>query len=95
MKLNGSDATNQPAAIDSKISPHRGSGILVTCEDFLQILNKTTEPLVIFTSEGFFTKIYKYITAYKGFIFFTETLSKLDLGSHVEVIHALSLSTDI
>jgi hypothetical protein len=37
----------------------------------------------------------KYVTAYKGFVFFTESLDKLDFGSNIEVIYAQSLGTDI
>ncbi|MBH8553643.1 hypothetical protein I8751_14935 [Nostocaceae cyanobacterium CENA357] len=85
----------QPTAIGGRIFTERGTGVCVKLEDFLAILSKCEQPLVIFTSEGFFTKIYKYVTAYKGFVFFTESLDKLEFGSNVEIIYAQSLSTDI
>ncbi|TAF07810.1 MAG: hypothetical protein EAZ77_08540 [Nostocales cyanobacterium] len=89
------DATVQPAAISGKIFTHRGTGVCVKLDDFLAIISKSEEPLVIVTSEGFFTKIYKYVTAYKGFVFFTESLDKLDFGGNVEIIYAQSIGTDI
>ncbi|AFZ23699.1 hypothetical protein Cylst_1412 [Cylindrospermum stagnale PCC 7417] len=89
------DAIAQPTAIGGRIFTQRGTGVCVKLEDFLTILSKMEAPLVIVTSEGFFTKIYKYVTAYKGFVFFTESLDKLELGSNIEVIYAQSLGTDI
>ncbi|MEA5618960.1 hypothetical protein VB711_14080 [Cronbergia sp. UHCC 0137] len=89
------DAIAQPAAIGGRIFTNRGTGVCLKLEDFLTLLSKNQEALVIVTSEGFFTKIYKYVTAYKGFVFFTESLDKLELGSNIEVIYAQSFSADI
>jgi hypothetical protein len=87
--------TAQPTAIGGRMFTERGTGVCVKLEDFLSIIAKMEQPLVIFTSEGYFTKIYKYVTAYKGFVFFTESLDRLEFRSNVEVIHAQSLCTDI
>ena len=95
MSYYSSDITAQPAAIGGRIFTERGTGVCVKLEDFLTILSKSEAPLVIVTSEGFFTKIYKYVTSYKGFVFFTESLDRLSLDSPIEVIYAQSLSTDI
>ena len=91
MSYYGADAT----AIGGRIFTDRGTGVCVKLEDFLTIVSKSEAPLVIVTSEGYFTKIYKYVTAYKGFVFFTESLDKLEFGSNIEVIFAQSLATDI
>ncbi len=95
MSYYGGDAAAQPTAIGGRIFTGRGTGVCVKLEDFLIILSKCEQPLVIVTSEGFFTKIYKYVTAYKGFVFFTESLDKLQFSSNVEIIYAQSLSADI
>ena len=95
MSYYSGDATAQPATIGGKIFTHRGTGICVKLEVFLTIISKNEEALVIVTSEGFFTKIYKYVTAYKGFVFFTESLDKLEFGNNIEVIYAQNLGTDI
>jgi hypothetical protein len=95
MSYYSGDAIAQPTAIGGRIFTHRGTGVCVKLEDFLTILSKMEAPLVIVTSEGFFTKIYKYVTAYKGFVLFTESLDKLEFGSNIEVIYAQSLGTDI
>ncbi|MEA5513681.1 hypothetical protein [Nodularia sp. UHCC 0506] len=85
----------QHTAIGGRMFTERGTGVCVKLEDFLSILSKMEQPLVIITSEGYFTKIYKYVTAYKGFVFFAESLDKLDFGSNIEVIYAQNLCTDI
>ena len=95
MSYYSGDAATQPPAIGGSIFTHQGTGVCVKLDAFLDILAKGEEPLVIVTSEGYFTKIYKYVTAYKGFVFFTESLDKLDFGSNIEVIYAQSLGTNI
>ncbi|MEM7579306.1 MAG: hypothetical protein ACFB02_06925 [Mastigocoleus sp.] len=95
MKLNGDDTISQPDAISAQVFTDNGTGVRVKCDDFMSILSRSEDPLVVFTAEGLFTKIYKYVTAYKGFIFFTESLDKLHFDSKIEIIHALSLSTKI
>jgi hypothetical protein len=85
----------QPTAIGGRMFTERGTGVCVKLENFLGIIAKVEQPLVIVTSEGYFTKIYKYVTAYKGFVFFTESLDRLEFRSNGEVIYAQSLCTDI
>lgn len=90
MKLNGREN-----GITGKVFSDRGTGVRVQCEDFLSILSKHPDPLVIVTVEGYFTKLYKYATAYKGFVFFTESLDKLEFTSNIEIINAISISAEI
>ncbi len=95
MKLDGDGNNAQLPSFGGQIFTDRGTGVHVKCEDFINIISKSETPLVIMTAEGFFTKIYKYATAYKGFVFFTESLDKLNFSKEIELIHALSLSTSI
>lgn len=94
MKYNGCDAT-QPTAIGGRVFTDKGTGVRIKSEDFMTIVSKSEDPLVVETAEGFFTKIYKYATAYKGFVFFTESLNRLQFTAHTEIIQALSISSDI
>lgn len=94
MKFDGSDAT-QPRSIGGRIFTDRGTGVRVKSEDFMTIVSKSEEPLVVEAAEGFFTKIYKYATAYKGFVFFTESLNRLQFTAQTEIIQAKSISSDI
>jgi hypothetical protein len=96
MKFDSGDAAEaKPTAIAGRIFTDRGTGVRIRCEDFMAIVSKSEDALVIVTTEGFFTKIYKYVTAYKGFVFFTESLNRLEFASNIEIIHAQSISTDI
>ncbi len=95
MKFNGDDATAFPDRISGLTFNNRGMGVRVKPEDFMKILSKSTEPLVVVSGEGFFTKIYKYATAYKGFVFFTESLDSLKMDSDVEIIYAQNLSSEL
>ena len=64
-----------------------GAVVRVSPEDFQKILSKVDKPLVIWTTGGFMSKNYQYLTSYKGFVFFTKTGMPLEL-SKVETIVA-------
>ena len=95
MSYYSGDAAAKPAAIGGSIFTYRSTGVCVKLDAFLDVLSQGEAPLVIVTSEGYFTKIYKYVTAYKGFVFFTESLDKLEFAHNIEVIYAQSLSANI
>jgi hypothetical protein len=94
MKFSGNGSGQSDLAFGT-IFTDRGTGVRLKCEDFLNIIAKNPEPLVIVTVEGFFTKIYKYATAYRGFIFFTESLDRLEFASNIELIQAQGISAEI
>jgi hypothetical protein len=95
MDLYSGNPTAQPTGMGGSIFADRATGVRVKLEDFLAILSKVEEPLVIITSVGLFTKIYKYVTAYKGFIFFTESLDKLEFNTKTEIIYAQNFWSEI
>jgi hypothetical protein len=43
--------------------------VTVSPEDFLHILRRQPEPLVVKTTGGFFTTSYRYLPSYKGLSF--------------------------
>jgi hypothetical protein len=94
MSYYGNDA-GQSLSVAGRIFGVPATGVRLKLEDFMSIISKSEEPLVIVTCEGFFTKLYKYVTAYKGFVFFTESLDRLDFSSNTEVIQAQSILSDI
>ena len=71
----------------------KASGAIVRIEskDFQSILTKSEKPLVIISECSFFGKNYKYLTGYKGFVFFTKSRTPLDFGSNVELMTARSI----
>ena len=67
----------------------KASGAIVRIEnrDFLKILDKAENPLVVMTQKGFLSP-YKYIFSYKGLAFFTKSPEPLNLPSKAEIVLA-------
>jgi hypothetical protein len=84
-------AAAHAAAIANAI---KASGVVVRVDagDFLAVLRRIDEPLVVVSYGGVFKKHHKYLTSYKGLAFFTKSPSPLVLPPRVEVIQAKSIS---
>ena len=67
-----------------------GAIVRVEPEEFLNILARTEAPLVVYSPQKFMTR-HKYLTSYKGLIFFTRTKSWLELDDQTEVVTAKSI----
>ncbi len=83
----GAAAAARAAAIAQAI---KASGAIVRVEpdDFMMILSKTREPLVVMAKGGFLKTNYQYLTAYKGLVFFTKSPAPLMLPGSAEVVAA-------
>ena len=68
----------------------KASGAIVSVEasDFETILRKVERPLVVRSEGGIFSRKYKYLTGYKGLVFYTKTSVPLSLASGTEVVEA-------
>jgi hypothetical protein len=68
----------------------KASGAIVHVEpgDFEAIIKKSESPLVVYAQGGVFTTKYRYLTPYKGLVFFTLTQTPLVLSPGLEVIVA-------
>jgi hypothetical protein len=68
----------------------KASGVIVqvTPEDFLLIVQRQQQPLVVHAIGGFFSTNYQYLSSYKGLAFFTKSPDALILPSGCEVIQA-------
>lgn len=68
----------------------KASGVLVRMEpaEFLKVLNRVPEPLVVMATGGVFKKNYQYLVGYKGLAFFTKSTEPLQLPATVELIAA-------
>ena len=64
-----------------------GSIIIVEPNQFISILEKNEKPITVHSPSGFMTK-HKYITSYKGLVFFTKSSTELIIPSFVEIIEA-------
>ena len=63
-----------------------GAIVKVEPEDFLKILSKVKEPLVVMAKGGLIKGNYQYLSGYKGLAFFTKSPTPLMLPSAVELI---------
>jgi len=77
------------AAAAAKANAIKAMGPIVVVEphEFLDILQRTENPLVVHSPAGMITK-YKYITSYKGLTFFTKSKEPLLIPASVETITA-------
>jgi hypothetical protein len=71
----------------------KASGVLVTVKpaDFLAVVQRQKEPLVVHAIGGIFSTSYQYLTSYKGLAFFTKSPEPLVLPSDAEVVPAKSI----
>ncbi|HMB55572.1 MAG TPA: hypothetical protein VKU40_19800 [Thermoanaerobaculia bacterium] len=81
----GARAAAAAAAIANAI---KASGTLVEVEpeDFLRLLGRADEALVVVAKAGLFGKKTRYLTSYRGLAFYTETADDLPLGSAEVVV---------
>src|SRR5262249_39549258 len=68
----------------------KASGAIVRVEpgEFLGILRRQQDPLVVHSTGGFFCMTFHYLISYKGLVFFTKSPTPLSLPSSAEVIQA-------
>jgi len=73
----------------------KASGVLVRVEatEFMKLLGRLPDPLVVVASGGLFSKSYEYLFGYKGLAFYTKSSAPLDLPPGADVIAAKSIWT--
>jgi hypothetical protein len=71
----------------------KASGVLVRVApaEFLRILHRQKEPLVVHAAGGFFRTNYQYLTSYKGLAFYAKSSEPLNLPSGCELVTAGSI----
>jgi hypothetical protein len=68
-----------------------GAIVRVDPENFLSILHRAENPVVVIAGKSFLSGGYKYLTSYKGLAFFAKSPEPLNLPGESEVIHAKSV----
>jgi hypothetical protein len=73
----------------------KASGVLVRLDpaEFMKIVGRVPDPLVVVATGGLFTKNYQYLVAYKGLAFYTKSAEPLQLPATTEVIAARGIWT--
>ena len=86
-------ATGGAAAAAATANAIKASGAIVRVEppDFSLILRKIENPVIVMSKGGFLDKGYKYLTSYKGLIFYTKSKEELMLPGNHELIWAKSI----
>jgi hypothetical protein len=84
------EAAAHAAAIAQAI---KASGVIVRLEpaEFLKILNRQDEPLVVQAHGGLFRSSWQYLTSYKGLAFFTKSAEQLLLPGRAQIVSAASI----
>jgi len=86
----GASSAAAAAAIAQAIKAS-GAIVRVEPEDFLRILGRQQEPLVIHATGGLFSTNYQYLSSYKGLAFFTKSPVPLELPRKVEMVLARTI----
>jgi hypothetical protein len=94
MHMPGTAAAVGAAAYAAIADAIKASGVVVRVDagDFLAILKRVEEPLVVTSYGGVFRKQHKYLTSYKGLAFFTKSPSALLLSARTEIVRANKIS---
>jgi hypothetical protein len=71
----------------------KASGVLVRLEpgEFLKILGRVENPLIVVAKGRFFNRGYQYLTSYKGLAFFAKSPEPLRLPPGAELVQAGSI----
>jgi hypothetical protein len=65
-----------------------GAVVQVTPETFLRLVGRQEEPLVIRAAGGFLGSRWRYLTSFRGFVFFAKSAQPLPLPGRAEVFEA-------
>ncbi len=71
----------------------KASGTIVNMEpdDFVLLLERIEEPLIVTATGGIFNTNYQYLTSHKGLAFFTKSPEKLPIPPQAELISAKTI----
>lgn len=86
--MHGGAAAAAAAAAIAKAIKASGVIVQVDSSNFMQILNRQKEPLVVRAPCGFLGRKFRYLTSYKGLAFCVQSSEALQLPGTCEVILA-------
>lgn len=69
-----------------------GTLVKVEPQEFLKIIGKQDQPLVVIKSAGVFSSSIKYLTSYKGLAFHCKSVTELNLPPKAELINSKKFS---
>lgn len=92
--MNGAAGASTASIAASIANAIKACGTLVRIEpqEFLKIVEKQDQPLVVKSSPGAFSASTKYLTSYKGLAFHCKSKTELNFPLKAELIHAKKFS---
>ena len=87
--MNGGAAA--AAAAIAKAIKASGAIVRVEPQEFLRILTRQRELLVVHATGGFIRTHYRYLTSYKGLAFYTDSPTPLSLPTGCELVIAAKI----
>ena len=69
-----------------------GAIVKVEPEEFIKVVSLGDKPLIVHAMGGMLSKHHRYITGYKGLVFFTKSEQPLDIMTRVQLVEARSIS---
>ena len=82
------------AAHAAQMNAVKACGVLVKLDPdaFLDLLERSENPAVVHSEQGFFTTTYRYLTSYRGLAFHCDAVQPLVLPGHCELFGAAKIS---
>lgn len=84
----GAGGAAAAAAIIAQAIKASGAIVRMSPQDFLQIVERSEEPLVVTAQGGLFSTKYEYLTGYRGLVFYTKSSEPLLLPEYAEIVAA-------
>ena len=81
-------AATAGAVMIAQATKASGAIVSVRAADFMSILSRSEKPLVVLAESGFRKKRHKYLTGYKGLVFYAKSKAPLQLTSTTELVKA-------
>jgi hypothetical protein len=69
-----------------------GAIVKVEPEEFIKVVSLGDKPLIVHAMGGMLSKHHRYITGYKGLVFFTKSEQPLDIMTRFQLVEARSIS---
>jgi hypothetical protein len=84
----GVDGAAVAAQVTAQAIKASGAIVRVEPDEFLKLLARSADPLVVTAPGGFLSSGHEYLFSYKGLVFFTHSPEPLTLPAGAEVIAA-------
>ena len=91
--MSGAAAGVAVGAAIARMQAIKASGVIVSLnpDDFLDIVMRQSDAMMVYAKGGIFRTKYHYLTSYRGLAFFAMSATPLSLPANCETIEAASI----